>query len=54
MCPVFNPSTSECKVTPASSAYQDGSYKEYYCTGGNHSSCGNYEAYKRGDYQIRR
>jgi hypothetical protein len=54
MCPVFNPSTSECKVTPASNAYQDGSFKDHYCTGGNHTSCGNYEKYQSGDYTIRR
>jgi hypothetical protein len=54
MCPVFNPSTSECKVTPASNPRQDGGHKEHYCIGGNHTSCGNYEAYQRGDYIIRR
>ena len=54
MCPFYNPSTAECKVTPASDARQDGSYKDHYCTGGNYTSCGNYQAYQRGDYIIRR
>jgi len=35
MCPVYNPSTSECKVTPVSDARQDGNYKDHYCVGGN-------------------
>ena len=55
MCPYFNPSTSECRVTPwDSSARQEGSFKDHYCTGGNHTSCGNYEACQRGDYKIQR
>lgn len=54
MCPVFDPTRSECKVTPASNAYQDGGHKEHCCTGGNYTSCGNYESYQRGDYIIRR
>ena len=56
MCPFFNPSTSECKVTPYdSSAYQDGSNKEYKCmSSSNYSNCGNYEAYQRGDYKVER
>jgi len=54
MCPYYNPSTSECRVTPASNAYQSGSSKDHYCTGGNHTSCGNYEATQRGDYKIER
>jgi len=54
MCPVFNPSTLECRVTPASNPRQEGSFKEHYCTGGNHTSCDNYEAYQRGDYTVRR
>lgn len=55
MCPYFNLSKSECRVTPSSSsAYQSGSYKEHYCEGGNHKSCGNYEAKERGDYKVER
>jgi hypothetical protein len=55
MCPFFNSSRSECRITPSdSSAYQDGSFKDYYCTGGNHRACGNHEAYERGDYKIER
>jgi len=56
MCPLFDKSSSKCKVTPwDSSAYQDGSYKEYYCLDSdNCKKCGNYEKYERGDYKIER
>jgi len=56
MCPLFNSSKSECKVTPFdSSAYQSGSHKDYYCmSDSNCKNCGNYEAYQRGDYKIER
>jgi len=56
MCPYFDHTTSRCKVTPShSSAYQDGSYKEHYCLSStNCQSCGNYEAFQRGDYKIER
>ena len=55
MCPFFNPSISGCKITPTSNAYQDGSYKEHYCLNSNNcKSCGNYEAYQRGDYKVKR
>ena len=56
MCPCFNPSNSECRVTPYdSSAYQDGNNKEYKCmSSSNYSTCGNYESYQRGDYKFER
>ena len=56
MCPFFNPSTSECKVTPYdSSAYQDGNNKEQKCMSSSGcKTCGNYEAKQRGDYKIER
>jgi len=56
MCPYFNATKSECRVTPSdSAAYQSGSYKEHYCQSGeNCKNCGNYEAAQRGDYKIER
>jgi len=56
MCPYFNPSRSECRVTPSdSNAYQDGNNKEYKCMSSTGcKTCGNYEAAKRGDYKIER
>ena len=54
MCPVFNPDRSECTVTPADNAYQDGGFKTHYCTGGNHEDCGNYQSYKSDNYVVRR
>ena len=56
MCPYFNPSRSECRVTPwDSAAYQDGSFKDHYCLdSSNCKNCGNYEAKERGDYKIER
>ena len=56
MCPFFDYSTSKCKVTPwDSSAYRSGGDKEYYClSSSNYKSCGNYEAYQRGDYKVER
>jgi len=56
MCPYFNPSRSECRVTPwDSSAYQAGGHKDYHCLNSdNCKTCGNYEAAQRGDYKIER
>jgi len=56
MCPYFNPSKSECRVTPYdSSAHKDDNWKNHYClNSSNCKSCGNYEAAQRGDYTIRR
>ena len=56
MCPYFNASRSECRVTPYdSSAYQDGNNKRDKCESSSGcTSCGNYEAAKRGDYKIER
>jgi hypothetical protein len=56
MCPYFNSSTSECRVTPsASNAYQDGNNKRDKCMSDSGCRyCGNYEAYQRGDYKIER
>jgi hypothetical protein len=56
MCPHFNPSKSECRVTPYdSSAYQDGNNKRDKCMSDSGCrNCGNYEAFQRGDYKIER
>ncbi|MCL2225823.1 MAG: hypothetical protein FWB96_12720 [Defluviitaleaceae bacterium] len=56
MCPYFNPSKQECKVTPYdSNAKRDDSWRSHYCTSSsNCKSCGNYEAAQRGDYKIER
>ena len=54
MCPYFNPSRSECRVTPSdSNAYQDGNNKEHKCMSDTGcKTCGNYEAAQRGDYRV--
>ena len=56
MCPVFDSSSSKCRVTPwDSAAYQDGGHKEHHCQDNyNYKNCGNYEAYQRRDYKIER
>jgi hypothetical protein len=56
MCPYFNSSKSECRVTPSvSDAKRDSSWINHYCnSSGNCKDCGNYEAAKRGDYKIER
>jgi len=56
MCPYFNPSKSECRVTPYdSNAHQSGNNKEHKClSSDNCKTCGNYEAYQRGDYKMER
>ena len=56
MCPFYNPSRKECKVTPwDSSAHRDDSEIQSKCTDSyNYKNCGNYEAYQRGDYKIER
>jgi len=56
MCPYFNPSKSECRVTPFDSeAKKEESWINYYCSSSiNCKNCGNYEAAQRGDYKIQR
>jgi len=56
MCPYFNPSRSECRVTPSdSNAYQDGNNEEHKCMSSTScKTCDNYEAAQRGDYKIER
>jgi len=54
MCPYYNPSKQECKVTPYdSNATREDSWRNHYCTSSsNCKSCGNYEAAQRGDYKV--
>ena len=55
MCPHYNPSKKECRVTPYdSSALQSDSKISSDCASSNHTNCGNYEAFKRGDYKVER
>jgi len=56
MCPFYNPSKKECKVTPwDSSAHRDDSEIQNKCTDSyNYKNCGNYEAHQRGDYKVER
>ena len=56
MCPYYNSSTRECRVTPYDGeAPRSDREVEATCTdSSNHRNCGNYEAARRGDYQVRR
>jgi hypothetical protein len=56
MCPVFDSNNNYCRVTPEDhNARRDNSEVEYRCKdSSNYNSCGNYEAYQRGEYKIRR
>ncbi|MDR2589601.1 MAG: hypothetical protein LBC71_01240 [Oscillospiraceae bacterium] len=56
MCPYFNVSRSECRVTPSSSsAYKDDYEANTKCKDSYaYNNCGNYEAFQRGDYKIER
>jgi len=54
MCPFYNPSKKECRVTPwDSAAPRSESEIRSHCQG-NFDNCGNYEAYQRGDYKVER
>ena len=56
MCPVFNPETGHCRVTPwDSAACKDEGTKRSHCMDSyGHTKCANYEAWQRGDYKIER
>ena len=56
MCPYYNPSKRECRVTPFEDAAPRSDREvEVTCTdSSNYKNCGNYEAAKRGDYQVMR
>ena len=56
MCPYYNSSTRECRVTPFDGdAPRTDREVEATCTdSSNHRNCGNYEAARRGDYEVRR
>ena len=54
MCPVFDDASKKCKVTPwDSNAVRDANSIRQHCQG-DYKKCGNYEAYKRGEYKIKR
>ena len=56
MCPLYNSSKKECRVTPqGSNPHRDNSEIQSKCTNSsNYKKCGNYEAYQRSDYKIER
>jgi len=56
MCPYFNSSKQECRVTPwDSEAKRDSGWVSSYCNSSSScKNCGNYEAKERGDYKIER
>ena len=56
MCPYYNPSRSECRVTPwDSSAHKDDYEANTKCKDSYaYKNCGNYEAAQRGEYRIER
>ena len=56
MCPYFNESKQECRVTPEDkNARRDESWKRDHCKNTyDYKKCGNYEAAQRGDYKIYR
>ena len=56
MCEFRDSSNKRCKVSPSESqCYRDDNEQQTYCLSSyNFKSCGNYEAYQRGEYKIER